>query len=142
MSHSPSRVILEYLADEGLVSKTQTVDWAATVNFLPQETPDNRVVIFDSFARTDGGFVRTGQSTMFPGIQIRVRGKTDEVTYSKIKEIFDALDVVSQETVIIGASSYLLKSFDTKNPPIFLQSEEKNLRKHWIFNGNVTLEEM
>ena len=142
MNRSPARILAQFLVDQGEAFLTQSVDWCVQVNSMPAEKPDKRIAIYSTFARDAGSIMRTGQTLYHPGLQISVRAPTDEEAFDKIKNIQTKLDALYKDIVAIGGDSYTLQSFETMNPPFFLKQEEKNLRRYYIINGNLTYEEI
>ncbi len=143
MIYPPAFVVAYYLNGQGLVSTSnQNDDWSVQVNYMPDEAPDNRVAVFDSFSREDGETLEDGKTTVHPGIQIRVRGSTGVEAYDKAESIRRNLEAALRAPVNIAGQNFLIQAFTVRTPPIFLQTEEKNLRKSYVVNGFITYEEL
>lgn len=143
MSDSPSKVfqyMLVQLSLGTLPVPGVAADWRVYRQAL---TNDNRnaIFIFGTTPEQDGRLM-SGQVIEHPGIQIRIRGMTDEDAEVKGMAIESALAGVKHLTVPVGGNNYLVESFKKTSGLTFIFQEEVGNRRHYTINGTITVREI
>lgn len=145
--HSPSEVILQLLIDMGLAGnpvdasglpKTTLPDWPAYDSSEP-DGPDNTITVYDTTSRLSGRASPTGYVMEHFGIQIRVRGSSKPVAWTKARNVAVTLDEdfgAYRRTVTIGSSSYLVQSVN-RTGGVQRMGKETPTSKRFVYTINV-----
>lgn len=142
LTHSPARIIRQLFVDVGLGAEpvnTLTV-WPVFSGREP-DLPDNCITIRNTQG-TSFGFTQTnGQLQEMHGIQVRIRGVTEEVAYGKARAIAVAMDEsILDATVIVANSVYHVQSITRIGAPLDLGKEvPKSQRNLFTINATVVV---
>lgn len=147
MTHSPKKVLAEYLVILGLAQQADSTnpEWPISVGAADQDTTDNWITIKSAGGWNEGKLHRTGESIIKPRCQIEVRGLVHGVAEKKLIEILEALSPVHRVTIPVdtegGTASYLLHNVHILIPAAFLMEEEKNQRQIYVATVQLSLQE-
>lgn len=122
--HTPQQVVQQLLVDRGLCTDpvywethrpgddlTGAHDWPAFRNVMP-DAPDNCVRVKRTADRPDVRILSTGQNVKHFGIQVELRGATDDVGGLKALQLELALtEQLNDQTVTLDSQQYLVQSF-------------------------------
>lgn len=126
--HLPHRIVAKLLVDRGICtdkafwsSRSKTAaddptgahDWPAYAGDEPDQ-PDNCVTVYRSADQLDGRVLSTGQNLKHPGIQIKVRGRTDDLAGLKAEALEDDLTKYATDQTVVMTdppATYLIQSF-------------------------------
>ncbi len=110
-AYSAADILIELLVQAGTLARVTAgqpvAEWPGYAAEEPDK-PDNCVTLYDTDA---GDNYREGISLKVggpAGIQVRVRGTTHRVAYSKAQEVNDVLAQVVRRGVSIGTKYYLV----------------------------------
>lgn len=137
---SPADVLVEYLvtATSVVTLPTLRLDWPVFVGSLPND-PDNAVSVRDGGGSMDGRSHKTGDVFEHPGIQITVRGKEQQVSWSKANELAGALKLIRGQSVVFNGNTYRLLNAMKTTPVLYLGEEETKRRVSFGLNYNLTI---
>ena len=142
--YSPAQVIHKLLLDAELISDPrQKTDWAGFIGSMPDgdNTPDSAIAVYDTAGIKDGRFMRTGETVIHPGINIRVRAVGYPDSRKKAAELFNFLDGVDDVVVEFDVdSSFKVVSFSHTSDITSLGEQETRNRHSFTLNGIITIE--
>jgi hypothetical protein len=133
----PAQALATYLA----LKITHPSDWKCFVGAEP-DMPDSVITVFDTTGVTDGRDMRTKESIVFHGVQVRLRSVVYSDGWGKLQEIKKTLDRVQMETVRVGNTAVVLHAFKLSGTPSFIGRTEKNRRCIFTLNGLLTATEV
>lgn len=114
-------------------------DWPIFVGHMPEEI-DQAIGIFDTTGNKDGRVMKTGETIIHPGYQIRIRTIDYPDAYSKIHEIQKFLDTIANKVVSLGGDSYIINATSLKSGPFSLgQEPDSRRRENFTVNGTMTI---
>ena len=141
MNNTPSKILSTYLTDEGLFENDLSEDWALYISHLP-DTPSKIAVLYDTPGSIDGRYMNTGETVEHYGMQIFIRGDDYQETFSKLRVALEALELVENESVTVGANSYTIHAVSRTSSIISLGAEEGSKRRvSWTTNLMVSITE-
>ena len=142
MTHSPAHILKTYLQAQGFGTDPPSEGvWPTYVSSLPSTDgdPDDALALYDTAGVLDGRIMRTGESVIHHGLQLRVRSRSYATAYQKIQEITADLDAVSRALVTIGSNSYIVQSITRTTGVISLGESELRGRRSLVLNMIATL---
>jgi hypothetical protein len=142
LSHSPADILRYALVSLGLGTLAPTTPWPVFAGQEPS-APDNCITVYD-VAGTDSGYVQQGERQEQHGWQVRVRGQDHATGYAKARAVAVALDEdLYQETVTIGASSYLVWSVTRTSDVLSLGLDSPASKRHlFTVNGTICVRQL
>jgi len=141
LTHSPADILGQLLHDLGLgVIAPTTSNWPIFIANTP-DSPDNLITLTDTTGKLQGRIMVSGEAVAFPGLQIKVRGVTHQVGWTKINAIAEAMDKnVKLSTVRIDSTTYTVTCVDRSGDIAKLGSESPtSKRKNFTLNLLVTV---
>lgn len=111
LTHSPAQVTAQALADLGTASALGgKLDWAAYYAAEPN-APERVLTVFNTAPVADGGgrSMPDGEMLQHWGVQVRVRGRSDEDAWRKADQVRAALtegNAVVRRAVTIAANAF------------------------------------
>lgn len=143
MKHPPSKILYTYLVSEGIfIAPGDSGAWPLFTTSTPDK-PDKVGTIYDTTGNLDGILQKTGVQIEHYGIQVRIRDRSYEVGWNKAREVYDKALVTKQETVTVGATSYLIQAFIPTTSVVPLGVEEgTNRRELFTVNFIATISEV
>lgn len=143
-AYSASDILVELLVQAGQLARItsgQPVNASLFAGYAGDEPdkPDNTVTIYDTDAGNNyRSFVdlKTGGPS---GVQVRVRGTTHRIAYSKISEINDYLAQVVRRGVSIETEYYMVDGCSNIGNIIGLGRESPQSQRH-LFTLNLYVE--
>lgn len=141
MIASPSQVMQTYLIKAGYGNLPPHSIWPIYYGFLPgiPAVPANVIAVYDPVGYKDGRIMKTGETIVHPGIQLRVRSSTYSVAYDKMQRLAKALDNIRRESIIVENELYVIESVTRAGSPISLGLEESTNRVILVVNSLITL---
>lgn len=141
MNHSPADILLQEIEDSNVLNSTGTGDptWVGKVNRYVDEG-DYLVIMND----TDGTFqVREmhGETVSSKGVRIVLRAPTFTAGYQKCTEIRDHFDTVSQASVTLDSSNYLIHAVHNQSNVVPLGSTDDSQREYFVFDVTLFVKE-
>lgn len=139
MNNTPAEIFRECLVGLGFgTMPTAQQAWPVYLGFMA-DTPDNALGVYDTAGRLQGRTV-DGTLTKY-GIQVRARGEY-LTTYKKLNAIYEALDEVKDDTVILGSNVYVIHVITKTSPVVALGREESKPRHNFTFNVVINLNQV
>lgn len=140
MTHSPSKILQQYLLDEGAVSVTQGAEWRSFLGWTPDKgSHDNCVTLYDTDGVKDGRLFRGGTNILHPGLQIMVRSTDYETAHAKAQAIAALLEACFNTEVRVAGvpalSRYYIRNASQQSPVLYLGLEEQGQRR-FLFTIN------
>jgi hypothetical protein len=146
---SPASIVQDYVVNT-LSKMTDPEDgaaWPLFVNAMPDDDIDNVATqcgaVYDTTGTQD---LRSSDGSWpeHPGIQLAIRARDYETGYSKIEDIANALDAVSNDTIVIGAYQYKIFNISRTSSIINLGMDNKSTSRRFTFTVNflLTIREM
>lgn len=120
LDHSPAHIlqaVLIRLGGAGDPNASPLPDWPCYVDSEPS-SPDDCLTVYNTQGRKGARLQPTGQSHVYPGVQLRVRSVMPKAAYDKINALAVALDELYDEAVTIDSTDYLLGSANRAGDPI------------------------
>ena len=96
LTHSPAEIIRQLIIDLGFGVNSTTEDWSV-FSYTEPNTPDNAITVYSTAGRKQGAFMVNGQTQMFSGIQVRIRGNDKRETFAKSSALANGFDGVQQK---------------------------------------------
>lgn len=138
MTHTHAKVLAKLLIDLTMGSvPSANEDWPVYAENEPP-APDNTVTTF--MTRDEGGFrvMFTGEFVGPRGVQVRVRGKDNQIAWTKVDAIATALAGVLRRSVTIDSSTYQVHCLSAITNPIPL-GKEVPTSKRTLYTLNMTM---
>lgn len=140
---SVSTLMQAYLVSENLINEPgdKTVLWPGYIGFIPDgNVPDNLICVIDSNPILDGRLM-TGETILHPGFQILVRARTYPIGHAKSVSLFEHLEMVKNEDVMLDSEDYVLKNVSPTTGVLYLGNEKDsqerlNSKKRYMFSLN------
>lgn len=147
LPHQPSRVLLQYLLDQGVVVAHSTyASWQGFYNHLPPENGTivhiDAVVVSDEAGIQEGRYHRTGEVVEFPGFQVRVRSKLEDDGWLKARAISSVMDAALREEVTVSGTNYLIQAINRSTQVIPLGRDPETQRFNHTVNGMITVNQL
>ena len=140
--NSPAEILRGALVKGGLGvlrSKTPKTAWPIFVGHMPNE-PDSAICVYDTGGDKDGRIMKTGESIIHPGWQIRVRAPGHPEAYAKMNAIRKFIDTIRKESVVIGQDTYIIDALMLTSGPFSLGQETDGKRREiFTVNGTMTI---
>ena len=123
-----------------MTTPTDQDDWPLYCPHMPDgdDVETNCGVARDSPGTQDRRSIRSGEVPDHPGVQIRIRTNDYDAGYAKIEDVVLALDAVINETVVMGAASYLIQNVSRTSPIAYL-GVEPGTKRRMFFTVNYLL---
>ena len=141
--HSPAKIMARWLIVNGHgvapSGPPPGPDWQVTSPMLPDDLPDNRISVAGTGAVLQGMEHRTKEAVEKHNIQIRIRGKTDDIAHAKGATIQEAIRQIVWQEVIIGSNVYIVEAAVVYSPLAWIGQEEQNKRNSYTINLRATI---
>jgi len=136
LEESPADIIRQLLVDLSLGTEPSADgSWPIHSTQEPDQ-PDDCITVYDTEGTQDGRSMIDGERFIHFGFQVRVRHAKHETGYHKADDIAMALDkTVYQNTVTIGANTYLVHAVSRKSGPLALGREPGTGRVLFTINA-------
>jgi hypothetical protein len=139
LNHSPAEITAKMMADMGITEAFDGDNWPTLVNSEPN-LPDNCITVYDTTPRVDARFMTNGAWGRHHGIQIRVRGTTSPVAWTRLNAIYEQLDRDAYtETVALDSNTYEVHAFHGSVPTFMGKDVPGGKRTFWVLNGTITI---
>lgn len=133
--HSPAHVLSRVLIARGLGNVETNSTWPVRVG-REVNLPDNSITLRNTEGRSFGHTQVDGVRQEHHGVQVRVRGVTEDVAYVKCRAVALALDQdVLDDSVTIDGTAYTVESVMTTSDVINLGKESPQSSRH-LFTVN------
>ena len=107
MSKSPAEVLHYYLISQGLfTSPSAKGDFPLFITTLPGGKDVEKAGCVSDTSFIKDGRLMTGETIIHPGIQIRIRTRTFEEGWMKMRAIASLLEMVHNLSIVISADDY------------------------------------
>jgi len=145
LTHSPADVIRKLLVDlslGALASEASATNWPVYFSAEPV-TPDNAITVYDTPGVNSGRSMVDGKKMGLYGFQVRVRATDARVGWIKAHAIQATLaEVVYDETVVIGASRYLVHAVSKIGDVLSLGKDLNSARSLFTLNAVTTIKQI
>ncbi len=145
MEVSPARVIAHYLvnrgvctlAQPGVAADTWPVSWSGEA-----DKPNNVVTVYNTAGVKHGRLMPSGKVQKHFGIQVRVRGTTEEVAQAKLSTIMTLFDEQTVRwVVLLAGKEYLIHSINAVGEPMPLGKPGGSKRNVFTMNYLTSIRE-
>jgi hypothetical protein len=137
LTHEPSKVLKQYMLQEGLFVAPYAGDWPMWNSHLPEEV-DDAAVVYDNPPQLDGRLMGDGEVLQHMGVNILLRNVDYSVGWLKLAAVMVVLSQVVNESVVVESTTYLLKSVTNVSGVIAL-GQEKGTKRRNLFEMNLLL---
>lgn len=146
--HSPADVLRAALCQGGPGTLPSNGGlWPCYVGHMPDD-PDNILCVYDTSGQQDGRVMRTGETVIHPGWQIRVRGEDARVAWTKVRVVQRFLDTIRQLGIMLDGAGYRIEAVTQTGSPLpwegGVEAQKKSAarRDNITINGTMTIKEL
>jgi hypothetical protein len=136
MSSPNADILRQIIIDNDLGSDNGT--WPVFTGFLPDDS-DAAICVYDTTGTKDGRIMRTGESIIHPGAQVRVRSGIYPDALKRIQEIAETLEAAFGITVDQPPDSYYIQNISRTGDLLYMGVELAGDRRRFNFTLNVIL---
>jgi len=139
LADSAASILRQYLVNESLATlPSDGGSWPASDELL-MNNPDNVISVIDTAGITRGRIQYDGEQVTYPGVQVRIRGATKAIAWTKTNTIKESFDKDSYQYVVtIGGNEYEIHTIKRIGTPISLGTETPT-SKRFSYTINVLL---
>lgn len=112
--HSPAEVIRQLIVDLGVGNDPPSPEWPAYASFGPA-TGDDLIAVLDGRSKGFGRTMADGERQQHYGYRILIRSSTHAAGYARASALQNLLDQVSQRTVVVEGTPYLVHSVNRQD---------------------------
>lgn len=142
LSHTPGKIVQYLLVLLDLAELPVAGELKTWPVFTKEpDAPDNCITVRTTVG-TDDARILTGDVDARFGFQIRVRSTTEDVGWTKMKAIRDALQTVLQETVIIDGTYYLVHAIVRIGQILPLGKQSGTKRDLFTLNAQLSVKQL
>jgi len=117
IEHSPARIVQHLLIALGVAALPPRRPWPAYYLNGPS-TPDNLIIVYNTVGKKHGKTMVDKERQIHHGVQVRVRGSTDDICYMKANDIAIALDRMLRQEVTVDEVLYTVQNVVIMGDPI------------------------
>lgn len=132
--HSPGTIFGSLLIREGLSHEYNTVtadEWPTYFDYEPESsTTDQQVACLSTTPTGEGYLQQDGRQIESLGVQLMTRHKNVQTSYTKAANVIKGVQSLSQETLSIDGTDYLIHSIRLASGPIRLGRNDAGYHRH------------
>jgi hypothetical protein len=141
IEHSPSQILQRLVINSGNANEPGLGPWPLSYSQMPS-SPSNFLTLYDTQGVPDGRLMPTGKKIIHPGLQLRVRATTHQISFLKANGLAQYFDTVLRASVVLGAKTYRVQNISRTGDPISLGQEEGTTRILFTVNMIATILEL
>ena len=138
---APSVILRQLLIDNSVgTDPTDESDWPIYVSHEPDGDgiEDDLITIYDTSATKDGRLM-TGANIIHEGCMLRVRVRGYTAGWAKMRSIYNTLENVLRNTVVIGAVTYNMQNVNIMSSILPLGIPEDDTKRRDLFTLNILI---